>query len=280
MIRKRSATLAAVLLLLVILATVLAQAQTNIVYGQVTPLVIYDDEGTAFWTAYNGGGNGSLIASVANETGVVMSGSSSIKATVTSGPYKNAGVYHYYSPVVDWSAYNTISFWMKGSNSGYYITFAIFAPTGNNLITLIHDNFTTWQSYTFDLNENNNQEGHIYTTGNPNMSRIETIEFAFNFSATVYIDRMVLTYVPLVTPTSTPTAAPTTTPTPTSTPTSTPTQPPTTSPNPTPSPSTNPPTGGDHGIGTAMATYWPWLVLTIIIIIILAILFWKRKSAR
>jgi hypothetical protein len=177
--------------------------------------------------------------------------------------------------MADWSAYNTISFWMKGSSSGYYITFAVFAPTGNNMITLIHDNFTVWQSYTFNLTENNNQEGHIYRAGNPNMSRIDMIEFSFNSTATIYVDRMVLSYVPPVTPT--PTSTPTSTSTPTPTSTSTPTQPPTTSPNPTTSQPTN---EDDQDLATIIAAKWSWLIIPIITIIIVALLLWKRRTNR
>jgi hypothetical protein len=68
MIRKTSSTLAVVLLLLPLLTISLWQIRANIVHAQAVPLVIFDDEGTAFWTAYNGGGNGTVAASVANET--------------------------------------------------------------------------------------------------------------------------------------------------------------------------------------------------------------------
>ena len=164
--------------------------------------VLFDDQGTAYWRAFNSG-TGSLRASVANETIIVQSGVSSVKAVITSGSYQNVAFYHGCSPTADWSAYNVISFWLHGSNSGQYITLLIFGPTTNDYsATLIRDNFVGWQNFAFDLNSSIFNEINVFKHGNPDLSKVAGIQFAFTANTTVYIDRMILDIIPSPTTTS------------------------------------------------------------------------------
>ncbi len=219
MIGKTAMTLTTLALLTLAIGVAIASAQTT--YQEINPRVIFDDEGTAFWSAYNTGA-GSLICSVTNATGTVQAGSSSLQANVASGPYQNVGFYHTFTPMANWSDYSVIGFWLKGSNSSQYISFTIVASTANDyLVTLIHDNFTGWQREVFVLNENFTKEGHFLKVGNPNLSQVQGLVFSFDSPLTVYVDRMILdvapppTPLPTAPPTPSPTALPTEAPTPT-----------------------------------------------------------------
>ena len=274
----------------------------------VSPVVIFDDQGTAFWSAFNNG-TGSLGITVANETSIVQTGVSSLKAVITSGSYQDVAFYHIYSPTADWSAYNVISFWLHGSNSGQYITLLFFGPTTSDYsATLIRDNFVGWQNYAFDLNANITYPGYFFKVGNPDLSKVAGIQFAFTAAGTVYIDRMILdiaptpTPTPTITPTPVPTATPTPvpptptptptttlTPTPTATPTpipSTPTPIQTSTPTPTQTPTASPPPAvtsspepSNNGAMAFLVDNLLWIIATIIVVIIvvIALFFWKRK---
>ncbi len=226
MIGKTALTLVVLVLFTLVFGVAFASAQASNTYQEVNPRVIFDDEGAVFWGAYNTG-VGSLVCSVTTETGTVQVGSSSLEATVVSGSFQNVGFYHNFTSMVDWSAYSVIAFWLKGSNSGEYISFTIVAPTTNDyLVTLIRDNFTEWQRYVFVLNENFTKEGHFFKVGNPNLSQVQGVGFSFDSPLTVYVDRMILDVAPpptpALTPTPTPTTSPIVAPTPTPTATSTP----------------------------------------------------------
>ena len=164
--------------------------------------VLFDDQGTAFWSAFNSE-TGSLGISVTTETTIVQTGVSSVKAVITSGSYQNVAFYHIYNPTADWSVYNVISFWLKGSNSSQYITLLIFGPTTHDYSAIwIRDNFVGWQNLAFNLNASIFYEGLVFKSGNPDLSKVAGIQFSFTANTTVYIDRMILDVTPPPTTTS------------------------------------------------------------------------------
>jgi hypothetical protein len=231
-INKIAATTATLLMLAVVFGVVVASVQTVDAYQEVNPRVIFDDQGAAFWNAFNTG-NGTLACSIASEAGTVQVGSSSLKVNISSGSYLNVGFYHDFSPMANWSSYRVIAFWLKGSNSGQFISFSIVASDPSNyLVTLIRDNFTGWQQKVFVLNENLTKEGHFFKVGNPDLSQVQGLEFAFDSPAVAYVDRMIVDvetsptpapifFLPTESPTETPSPTPSPTPTPMPSPTPT-----------------------------------------------------------
>jgi cell division septation protein DedD len=192
--------------------------------------VLFDDQGTSYWSVYTGG-NGNLSASIANETTTVLSGQSSLKGVISPGQHQTVGFYHRFNETQDFSAFNSICFWLYGSNSGAWVTFALLDSSNNNIAKLINDNFTGWYFFVLDLKNFEFRSSDSFT-----LSRVYLIEFAFSSPAPnqIYVDQLSLrTDVPQETSAPSPTASstPTTAPTPSISPTS---------PTPHPSPSTTP----------------------------------------
>ena len=158
------------------------------VTAQFSRQTVFDDEGTSFWQLYTFG-TGSIGPYLTTEKTTVQNGNSSIKISVTSGSYSAAGCIHFYSTKADWSSYDTISFWIAGSNSNQNINLVIMGPNSNSWLTaLINDNFTGWRHFSLDLTENVNALDHIQLAGSPDISQVQAIAFIFYNQATILVD--------------------------------------------------------------------------------------------
>ena len=164
---------------------------------------LFDDQGTNFWSVYNGG-SGSIVATITTETSVVHSGSSSLKQVISPGTYGIVGFCHIFSPPVVWSTYSGVSFWLYGSNSGWWINFVIFDKNANDYLDMIQDNFNGWKQFTLNFAD-------AFSSGNVDLANIYAVEFAFGnpAPAQLYVDQMVLIGGSSPSPSSNPSPSPT-----------------------------------------------------------------------
>jgi hypothetical protein len=179
-----SVAVLAVLLCSVLSLSASALINNNYVANSVTE--VYDDDG--FWSLYNTG-TGSFEASISNETTLFQSGSQSLNMTCTSGEYEFATVAHLYDPVVDWTDYDYLSFYLYGANSSESFDFAVYAPDASNCYyATVTDNFTGWTRFVFNLQT-------LYSLqedGSPDLSTVGAVAFTFPAEMTLLLDYMVL----------------------------------------------------------------------------------------
>lgn len=170
--------------LAIVLISLIASSCIVAAYADTT---LFDNQGTGYWTVYNGG-SGGLKATISTSTSVVHSGaSSSLELSISPGASSVVGFYHVFSPTVDWSSYGSITFWLYGQNSGGYVYFVVFDKTDTYYLDILQDNFVGWKQFTLNFTT-------CFSSGTVDLSNIYAIEFAFGEPApsTLYLDQMVL----------------------------------------------------------------------------------------
>ncbi len=195
---------------------------------------LFDDQGTSFWTAHNGG-TGSIAATITTDTSVVHSGSSQPKTSDYRRSLPNRRLLSCLYPNVDWSASTGVSFWLYGSNSGTWINFDILDKNNNYYSDPIQDNFNGWQQFTLNF-------ATAFSSGNVDLKNINIIEFAFSSPAPaiLYVDQMTLINAYTQSPSPSPSANPSPSPTVSSTASTSPSTHPTASPSQSTIPTSSP----------------------------------------
>ncbi len=159
---------------------------------EVNPIVIADDNQTAFWT--NGNGYG-----LANNNTQQKVGTDCLQVTNNAGTnglwiYKSWGT----GNKQNWSGKDIISFWMYGQNTGRQLTLEIDTISGvsNRYSFYITDNFTGWKKINRFLLI---ADG---TVGSPDLSQIIQIQIYDSGSggnpAGLMFDRLIVDVCPFI----------------------------------------------------------------------------------
>lgn len=147
-------------------------------YGMATRRVLFDDNGTGFWTAASGTGS--------DDSSDYVKGESSYSVTVSSAALD---IYHDWSTSQNFELQDFISLWIKGANTGKYIYIYFwnenYASRTNGFYAWITDDFTEWRRYvipkTCFVNKNDPDGWNIKCV------EIKTID---SISATLKFDRL------------------------------------------------------------------------------------------
>jgi len=111
---------------------------------------LYDDDET-FWGVLHWG-TGTIDGQISEDTTNQIKGSSCTQPETISGSYTDWALRHQFSPAEDWTNYEFICVWIKGSNSGATVPFEVRTPDNANKGTWsIVDNFTGWKRFVFPL---------------------------------------------------------------------------------------------------------------------------------
>jgi hypothetical protein len=147
-------------------------------------LEVIDDGQAAFWSV-------NLMPALTDETTIkvkgVNSGKITIDAAYSSG---NSDFAHTFGSNQDWSAYDFLSFYWYGANTGHTIQILVKAVDWSNYASwTFTDNFTGWKRIVLSL------RNWTVGAGTPSLSTVKTILFypyLMSQPQTWYIDRMVL----------------------------------------------------------------------------------------
>jgi hypothetical protein len=158
---------------------------------EVSPIVIADDDQTAFWTGVNGAGTVTLT----DDVDIKYSGTNSLKIDFVNPQLGTTGIYHLYPSNQDWSSKNKIRFWMYGGNTGKKYQLGISNDTtasstiGVGWHTVITDDFTGPKIIEIAF------RSFAVNSGAPVLTAIRRVVFKAVLtvgSSTIYLDRMLV----------------------------------------------------------------------------------------
>ena len=137
------------------------------------PIVIADDDQTAFWTVHQES-SGSKSLAISDETTIKHKGTNSLKLAISAGAYDVCAIYHIYSSYQDWSRQDFITFWWYGTNSNGSIPIELWSDQrlsgGSNFYQYVFiDNFFGWRRLIFPL------KVPYQTFGSPSLSTVKEI---------------------------------------------------------------------------------------------------------
>ena len=157
---------------------------------EVNPLVVTDDDQSAFWTVGGSGTSGTLSISISDDSTEYLRGSNSLKITVdNTGTYDVVYIYHNFSSTQDWSGYEFITLWFYGSGTGDDIGVKIQDSGGNVSRWWITDDFIGWKRFILPLKHPDTTP----TGTEADLSRVIQIAIDdIQTTGTWYLDRVVL----------------------------------------------------------------------------------------
>jgi len=154
---------------------------------EIDPIVITDDNQTAFWHVTSWG-NGTIGApALSDDAETKTKGTSSLKIVVGSATKSHWVLRHDFATYQDWSGKESFSFSWHGNNTGASIRLFIRAPDLNN--TSYHefiDDFSGWKRFVFPINK------FIVWRGSPNWSKVKTVHFEGKTKGLWFLDRVIV----------------------------------------------------------------------------------------
>ncbi|NHV97745.1 MAG: hypothetical protein HA494_08205 [Thaumarchaeota archaeon] len=129
--------------------------------------VVYDDD-EAIWSPYQAG-SGSFSVSLSEETSIVKKGSSSLKASISSGSYSDVGASASFSPAQNWRGKDFLCLWLYGMGSGG--TWRVQIGDGVNWCRWsFSDDFSGWRRVILPLKAPSESSGSVNLDAVSNLS--------------------------------------------------------------------------------------------------------------
>jgi hypothetical protein len=129
--------------------------------------VVYDDD-EAIWSPYQAG-SGSFSVSLSEETSIVKKGSSSLKASISSGSYSDVGASASFSPAQNWRGKDFLCLWLYGMGSGG--TWRVQIGDGVNWCRWsFSDDFSGWRRVILPLKAPSESSGSVNLAAVSNLS--------------------------------------------------------------------------------------------------------------
>jgi len=165
-------------------------------YTENQPTVVVDNQQVAFWKTYVEGTGAIGQATVSDSTYERENGVNSLKAVVNKGNFAVSQIVHDYPSPQDWSAFDILSLYWYGTNSGKTIDVFLYTsplpPEGYNYYKWsFQDDFEGWQWLAFSLKMPNDPSYPSY--GSPSLSEVSSIRIGLP-EGTWYLGPVVLDY--------------------------------------------------------------------------------------